>query len=153
MQLQQIGIIHSPYQERGEAPPQGRMREDLFELAIFPHYADGLKDIEQATHLIVLYWLDRAERDKLIVKTPWDHEPHGVFATRSPARPNPIAFDIADLVKREGHRLYVKGMDALDGSPLLDLKPYSSRTDAILGAKLDWFEKATAKESARKDSS
>ncbi|MBZ4687912.1 MAG: hypothetical protein PWQ96_690 [Clostridia bacterium] len=142
MKLKQIGIIHSPYKEKSAAPPQGRMKEDTFEIEILSQFADGLKDIETATHLIILYWLDRAERDKLIANTPWDDEPHGVFATRSPARPNPIAFDIVDLVKREGNKLYVKGMDALDQSPLLDIKPYNSRTDAIPDAKLGWFEKA-----------
>ncbi|HHX95127.1 MAG TPA: tRNA (N6-threonylcarbamoyladenosine(37)-N6)-methyltransferase TrmO, partial [Clostridia bacterium] len=92
-------------------------------------------------HIIVLYWLDKADREKLVVKTPWDEEPHGVFATRSPSRPNPIAFDIADLVEVKKNILFVRGLDALEGSPLIDIKPYS-QTDSVPGARLGWFEKA-----------
>ncbi|KJS79761.1 MAG: S-adenosyl-L-methionine-binding protein [Peptococcaceae bacterium BICA1-8] len=146
MELKTIGIIHSPYKEKGDAPPQGRMNMDLFEVEIFEDYIPGLKDIETATHLIMLYWCDRAGRDILIANTPWDSEPHGVFATRSPQRPNPIAFDIVDLVEKKANILVVKGMDALDKSPLLDIKPYNAHTDSIPDAKLGWFDKAKKKE-------
>ncbi|WP_088553879.1 tRNA (N6-threonylcarbamoyladenosine(37)-N6)-methyltransferase TrmO [Calderihabitans maritimus] len=142
MQLKQIGVIHSPYKEKANAPPQGRLKEDQFEIEIYPEFAAGLKDIEDASHLIVLYWCDKADRETLITNTPWDDEPHGVFVTRSPNRPNPIAFDIVDLVSQQGNKLIVRGMDALDNSPLLDIKPYNSQTDAISGAKITWFEKA-----------
>jgi tRNA-Thr(GGU) m(6)t(6)A37 methyltransferase TsaA len=142
MELQPIGVIHSPYKEIGDAPPQGRMKKDaVFQIEVFPQFVPGLKDLDTATHIIVLYWLDKADREKLVVKTPWDEEPHGVFATRSPSRPNPIAFDIADLVEVKKNILFVRGLDALEGSPLIDIKPYS-QTDSVPGARLGWFEKA-----------
>lgn len=141
MLLKPIGIIHSPYKEKGDAPFQGRMRQDEFELELYEAYADGLKDVETASHLIVLYWCDRADRETLIVNTPWDTEPHGVFATRSPHRPNPIAFDIGNFVARNKNILVVRGLDALDKSPLLDIKPYNSRTDAISDTKLGWYDR------------
>ncbi|NLW07419.1 MAG: tRNA (N6-threonylcarbamoyladenosine(37)-N6)-methyltransferase TrmO [Clostridia bacterium] len=143
MRLKQIGIVHSPYKEKGDAPPQGRFKEDRFIIEIYPEFAAGLKDIEGVSHLIVLYWCDRADRNTLVTKTPWDEIPHGVFATRSPNRPNPIAFDIVDLISRQGNKLLVSGMDALDKSPVLDIKPYNSKTDAIADAKIEWLEKAT----------
>jgi len=143
VRLQQIGVIRSLYQKKSDAPPQGRFKEDRFTIEVYPEFAAGLKDIEDASHLIVLFWCDRADRKSLIANTPWDDVPHGVFATRSPNRPNPIAFDIVNLVSRQGNKLLVRGMDALDNSPLLDIKPYISQTDAVSGAKLDWFEKAT----------
>src|SRR6056297_1304099 len=122
MQLKKIGIIHSPYKEIKDAPKQGRYKDDEFTLEIFEEYEEGLKDIEGVTHLIVLYWLDKANRNKLIAHPPWDGKPHGVFSTRSPSRPNPIAFDIVDLIKKDGRYLHVKKMDALDESAILDIK-------------------------------
>ncbi len=143
MNLEPIGIIHSPYKKTGDAPHQGRMKqEDVFQIEVFQKFTPGLKDLETASHIIVLYWLDKADRERLLVKTPWEEEPHGVFATRSPARPNPIAFDVADLMEVRGNILLVKGMDALEGSPLIDIKPYSSKTDSIPEARLGWMEKA-----------
>ena len=146
MQLKQIGTIYSPYQKHSDAPKQGRLKDDLFKIEVFNEFSKGLKDIEEASHLIVLYWCNRANRDVLSVVPPWDNKSHGVFATRSPARPNPIAFDIVDFVKREGNILYVEKMDALDGSPLLDIKPYSSRTDSILESEIAWFQECMSKE-------
>lgn len=138
--LHPIGIIHSPYKISGEAPRQGRFSEHLMELEIYEEYGDGLKDIEKATHLIVLHWLHLAGRDLLQVRTPHSKKVRGVFACRSPVRPNPIAFNIARLLHRNGNRLSVQGLDALDGSPLLDLKPYSSDLDSIPGVNIGWLK-------------
>ncbi len=145
MILKQIGIIHSPYKERKDAPRQGRTKEALFELEIFEEFAPALKDVETASHVFVLYWCDRADRETLVVNTPWDNQPHGVFATRSPARPNPIALDIADVISRKENKLIVRGMDALDKSPLIDIKPYNTRTDSIADAKLGWYDAVQVK--------
>jgi tRNA-Thr(GGU) m(6)t(6)A37 methyltransferase TsaA len=131
MELIPIGVIHSPYKERGEAPRQGRLSENEITLEIFPQFADGLKDIGRASHLIVLYWGDRAKRDVLQSRTPFSEIPVGVFTSRSPNRPNPIAFCVADLLRQEGNRLIVRGVDALDGSPLLDIKAYAAAMDSI----------------------
>lgn len=131
MQLTPIGIIHSPYKERGEAPRQGRLSEAEITLDIFPPFAAALEGIERCSHLIVLYWGDRANREILQSRTPFSEIPVGVFSSRSPNRPNPIAFCVADLIRREGDCLIVRGVDALEGSPLLDIKSYAPALDSI----------------------
>lgn len=118
------------------------MKPEISEIEVFSEYEQGLKDIETATHLIVLYWCHLAERDILEVDTPWDNKPHGVFATRSPNRPNPLAFCAVELLERKGCVLFVRGLDALDGTPLIDIKPYNPRNDSIPDAKLGWLENA-----------
>ncbi len=135
MQLTPVGIIHSPYKERKDAPRQGRLSDNEIILEIFPDFAPGLKDIARASHIIVLYWGDRANRDILQSKTPFSEVPVGVFGSRSPNRPNPIAFCVADLIRQEGNRLIVRAVDALDGSPLLDIKAYAPALDCIPNAK------------------
>jgi tRNA-Thr(GGU) m(6)t(6)A37 methyltransferase TsaA len=135
MQLIPIGIIHSPYKTRMDAPRQGRLADDEAVLEIHEEFKDGLMYVERLKHLIVLYWCHKAERDVLQTVTPWGPELKGVFATRSPARPNPIAFCIAEVIRMDGNRIYVKGVDALDGSPLLDIKPYSYQIDSVEGLK------------------
>lgn len=92
------------------------------------------------THLIVLYWCHQAGRDKLQTRTPHGPEIRGVFAYRSPARPNPIAFCVAEILSWEGNRLLVRGIDAINGSPLLDIKPYTSDLDSITGARIGWMK-------------
>lgn len=132
MECTPIGVIHSPYQKRGQAPRQGRLSQEEITLEIYPEFFPGLKDIDHYTHLIVLYWVDRANRETLQTHTPHNRtETLGVFSTRSPNRPNPIAFCVASLVRREDNRLIVRWVDALDGSPLLDLKPYSPALDSV----------------------
>ena len=131
MQLTPIGVIHSPYQQRGDAPRQGRLSDNEITLEIYPQYAPALKDIDRCSHLIVLYWGDRADRSTLQSRTPFSDVLVGVFTSRSPNRPNPIAFCVADLIRQEDNRLIVRGVDALDGSPLLDIKTYAPAVDAI----------------------
>jgi tRNA (adenine37-N6)-methyltransferase len=131
MQLNPIGVIHSPYKERDHAPRQGRLSENEITLEIFPPFAAALLDIERCSHLIVLYWGDRANREILQSRTPFSEAQVGVFSSRSPNRPNPIAFCVADLIRQEGNQLIVRGVDALDGSPLLDLKAYTPALDCI----------------------
>lgn len=142
MELRAIGVIHSPYKVPEDAPRQGRLAGSTAELEIFSEFVDGLKDVEQATHLIVLYWCHLGNREAIQTKTPFGPELHGVFACRSPSRPNPIAFCVAELLEVRGNRLLVRGVDAIDGSPLLDIKPYSSDVDSIPGARIGWFEKS-----------
>lgn len=131
MDLVPIGIIHSPYKERGQAPRQGRLSESEITLEIYPQFAAALKGTERCSHLIVLYWGDRANRETLQSRTPFSEVPVGVFSSRSPNRPNPIAFCVADLIRQEGNCLIVRGVDALDGSPLLDIKAYAPALDSI----------------------
>jgi formylmethanofuran dehydrogenase subunit E len=126
-----IGIIHSPYLSRDDAPRQGRFSDALVTLEILPEFAEGLQDVEQEPHHIVLYWLDRSDRNKLKAIPPHTGIEHGVFATRSPDRPNPIGICIVEFVRREGNLLFVRGLDAIDGTPLLDIKPYSADLDRV----------------------
>jgi len=140
MVLKPIGVIHTPFTSRGEAPHKGRVSKEICEIEIFPEFEDGLMDIDKCTHLIVLYWLDRADRTKLRAVPPHDGRVHGVFATRSPDRPNPVAFSVAELLSVEGRKLRVRGLDALNGTPLIDIKPYSAGIDCVPDAKIGWWE-------------
>lgn len=151
MELKPIGIIHTPYRTTGGAPFQGRSSSETCEIEIFKEYEAGLKDVDRCTHLILLYWLDRADDRVLQTHTPHDTDIHGVFATRSPARPNPIGFHVTELIERKGNVLRIKGVDALDKTPLIDIKPYSSEIDAIGDANIGWFPTKTQTNGYRKD--
>lgn len=141
MELVPIGEVRSPYRTPQEAPHQGRFSDQLAELEIYPQFTEGLKDAEQATHLIVLYWCHLASRETLQTKTPHGPEIRGVFACRSPSRPNPIGFCVVELLEVKKNRLLVRGLDAVDGTPLIDIKPYSSDLDSVSGARIGWFKK------------
>ena len=132
MQLQEIGIIHNAYKNLTDIPRQGRMSEEISEIEIHPDYADGLLRIEQNKYLIVLYWAHLAKRDLLKTIPPAAREIHGVFASRSPGRPNPLSLCIVELIERDGNILRVKGLDALDGSAIIDIKPYTKMDSIIL---------------------
>lgn len=125
MQLQEIGIVRNAYKNLMDIPRQGRMSEEVSEVEIHPEFADGLLRIEQNKYLIVLYWAHLAKRDILKTLPPASKEIHGVFASRSPGRPNPLSLCIVELIERNGDILRVKGLDALDGSSVIDIKPYT----------------------------
>lgn len=122
MQLKQIGVIHSPYKEKQEAPRQGFHSEEISEIELFEEFASGMDGVDIQRKLLVLYWGDRADRAVIKSKTPFSEVPVGVFTSRSPNRPNPVAVCIADIVSISGRFIKVKGLDALDQSPLLDIK-------------------------------
>ena len=123
-----IGVIRSPYTESAQIPKGAGARHDAEGvLELDPALEAGLTDIEGFSHLFVLWIFDRSTDWDLIAHPPIDEgRPHGVFATRSPRRPNPIGLTVVRLLRREGARLYVRGVDMLDGSPIVDLKPYLS---------------------------
>ena len=122
-----IGYVQSPYKQTQEIPKGlGAKHEAEGVLNILPEFAAGLTDIEGFSHLIVLWMFDRADGCELLGKPPSDTRPHGVFATRSPRRPNPIGLTVVELLRREGCSLHVRGIDMLDATPILDLKPYLS---------------------------
>ncbi|PYR90435.1 MAG: tRNA (N6-threonylcarbamoyladenosine(37)-N6)-methyltransferase TrmO [Acidobacteria bacterium] len=126
--------VGSPYTETAQIP-KGPGAEHRAEgvLEILPAYEQGLMDIDGFSHLYVLWVFDRAAGSSLIATPPLDNRPHGVFATRSPQRPNPIGLTVVALMRREGTKLFVRGIDMLDGTPILDIKPYlSSVPDAEL---------------------
>jgi tRNA (adenine37-N6)-methyltransferase len=125
--LRPVGYARTPFHETGEIPKgPGAQHSAEGVLEILPEFAAGLQDIEGFSHLYVLWAFDRSEGFSLVGTPPLDDRPHGVFATRSPRRPNPLALTVVGLLRREENRLHVKGVDMLDGSPLLDLKPYLS---------------------------
>jgi tRNA-Thr(GGU) m(6)t(6)A37 methyltransferase TsaA len=129
MVLKPIGVIRSPYKTKGDAPRQGRLVQTRGTIEIFPEYSAGLKDIEKRTHLILIYWLHEANRDTLVTPTPDSPIPRGVFSIRSPNRPNPLGLCTTELIECKGNILTVRGIDAIDGTPLMDIKPYIPELD------------------------
>ena len=127
-EMRPIGVVRSPYQDRSQVP-KGPGAEHRAEgtLELRPELEQGLQDIEGFSHLFVVWVFDRAEGFDLVARVPLDEEvPHGVFASRSPRRPNPIGLTVVELLGRNGSRLEVRGLDMLDGTPILDIKPYLS---------------------------
>jgi tRNA-Thr(GGU) m(6)t(6)A37 methyltransferase TsaA len=138
--LYYIGRIRTPWARREDCPKNAREAHALCTIELDPRWAQGLKGVESCTHLVVLYWMDRSRRD-LVLQVPRHYgEQRGTFALRSPARPNPIAMSVARLIKVEGTRLSVIGLDCLDNTPLLDIKPYFASTDAISEAVVGWHQ-------------
>ncbi len=138
-----VGFIHSPYSET-RAIPKGLGAKHSAEGAIelLRDYEPGLTDIEGFSHLFVIWEFDRADGFDLIAHPPTDEDrPHGVFATRSPRRPNPIGLTVVELLGREGASLHVRGVDMLDGTPVLDIKPYLSSVPAE-NLKRGWLAEA-----------
>ena len=125
--LNPIGTIRSPYADKAQIPKgPGALHEAEGLLEIRPELEPGLTDIEGFSHLYVIWVFDRAEGYDLLSLPPTDDRPHGVFATRSPYRPSPIGLTVVRLLGRDGHRLRVRGVDMLEGTPILDIKPYLS---------------------------
>jgi len=140
LELKPIGVIHSPYKDRDEAPYQGYRRKKISSVEVFRDFEEGLQDIEGFSHIIVIYWFHKSYGYHLIVETPWDDIPHGLFTTRSPHRPCPLALTVVELLARERNILKVRGLDAIDGSPLLDIKPYVAAVDETSIVKYGWLE-------------
>lgn len=125
--MQPIGYVRSPYEKTREVPRGlGTKHEAEGILEIRPELEPGLTDIEGFSHLFVIWAFDRSEGSELLGTPPSDNRPHGVFATRSPKRPNPIGLTVVELLRRDGSRLHVRGVDMLDETPILDIKPYLS---------------------------
>jgi tRNA (adenine37-N6)-methyltransferase len=124
---QPIGHITSPYKSTSDIPKGlGAQHEAVGILNLLPEFEPGLTDIEGFSHLMILWEFDRSQGFDLLGTPPSDNRPHGVFATRSPRRPNPIGLTIVELLRREGATLHVRGVDMLHGTPILDIKPYLS---------------------------
>jgi tRNA-Thr(GGU) m(6)t(6)A37 methyltransferase TsaA len=125
--MRPIGFVRSPYSETAQVPKGfGAQHEAEGPIEILPEYELGLTDIEGFSHLYVIWVFDRSDGCELLGTPPTDTTPHGVFATRSPRRPNPIGLTVLKLVRRDGPKLQVVGVDMLDGTPILDIKPYLS---------------------------
>lgn len=143
--LKPIGVIHSPFSDAKSMPIQPVSENSAAgRVEVFPEFAEGLKDLEGFSHLLLLYHFHRSRPYSLSVTPFLDTEPRGLFATRAPNRPNPIGLSLVRLVRIEGPRLHVENIDVLDGTPLLDLKPHVPDFDCVPGARIGWLEKAVA---------
>ena len=120
--------------------------EEISQTEIFKELEEGLQDIEGFSHIIVIYWFHKSEGYHLLIKTPWDDKLHGLFATRSPHRLCPLGLTVVELVAREKNILEVKGSDAIDGTPLLDIKPYVLLIEERPAARPGWLEGKLGKE-------
>jgi tRNA-Thr(GGU) m(6)t(6)A37 methyltransferase TsaA len=142
---QPIGYVRSPYENTKQIPKGFGVRHEAEGiLEILPQFTAGLADIEGFSHLFVLWVFDRSEGFELVGTPPIDDRPHGVFATRSPRRPNPIGLTVVELLRRDGSSLHVRGLDMLDATPILDLKPYLSSI-APEALKRGWLDEAEAR--------
>jgi tRNA-Thr(GGU) m(6)t(6)A37 methyltransferase TsaA len=145
-----IGYIRTPWRQRQDCPKNPRETDAACTIVLDPRWTDALRGLESVSHVVVLYWMDRARRD-LVLQMPHHYaEGRGTFALRSPVRPNPIAVSVARLVRIEGSKLTVIGLDCIDNTPLLDLKPYFATTDSVPEASVGWHasEKARLKTAA-----
>jgi tRNA-Thr(GGU) m(6)t(6)A37 methyltransferase TsaA len=136
-----IGTIKSPFSDLDQMPiqPSGEKSSPGY-AEIFPEYADGLLDLDGFSHVFLIYHLHRNSKKELIVTPFLDSKPHGVFATRAPSRPNPIGISVVRLTAVEGNLLHFADLDVLDGTPLLDIKPYIPAFDAPENPRVGWLE-------------
>lgn len=132
-----IGRIRTPWATRAACPKNGLGTDAVCTIEIDPAYVPALQNVEGATHLIVLYWMDRAARDLVRQRPRHAEGSRGTFSLRSPARPNPIALSVVERLGRDGASLRVRGLDCIDGTPLLDVKPYYATTDSRPDATVD----------------
>lgn len=138
-----IGVIHSPFKSKEDIEPERHTKPPGFdpiqgELELFSEYEEGLQDIEGFSHLIVIFAFHKSEERKLYAHPPFDHHKRGVFSTRSPNRPNAIGMTVVKLLKRRENILNVAGIDMLDETPILDIKPYTPR-ELKVEAKFGWL--------------
>jgi tRNA-Thr(GGU) m(6)t(6)A37 methyltransferase TsaA len=136
-----IGRIRTPWTDRKQCPKNARESEAVCTVELDPRFQNALKDVETCSHLVLLYWMDKAPRN-LVRQVPGHGASggaqRGTFALRSPARPNPIAMSVVRLTGIEGNKLSVVGLDCLDGTPLLDIKPYLPSVDSVPEAVCGW---------------
>ena len=135
-----IGRIRTPWTRRDDCPKNARGSDASCTIELDPRYAAALDGVAGCTHLVVLYFMDQARRD-LLVQAPRHGERRGTFALRSPVRPNPIAMSVVRLTHVDGTRLSVVGLDCLDGTPLIDIKPYFASVDSVPEAVVGWSAK------------
>jgi len=136
-----IGRMRTPWHSREQCPKNARESDAVCRAELDPRWVTGLQGLETVSHVLLLYWMDRARRD-LVLQAPRHYsEPRGTFALRSPARPNPIAVSVARLLRVEGNTLYVAGVDCLDKTPLIDVKPYFPSTDSVPEAVVGWHRR------------
>jgi len=139
--LEPIGIIHSPYQKKEDIPIQGAFKpEGVGAIEVFEKYAEGLTDVEGFSHLLIIYFFHKSKDFSLLAKPFLEDKLHGIFAIRSPHRPNHLGVSVVRLLERNGNMLKVGEIDVFDGTPLLDIKPYVPKFDERKNVKIGWLE-------------
>jgi tRNA-Thr(GGU) m(6)t(6)A37 methyltransferase TsaA len=147
-----IGVVHSPFKKPKGTPIQPAGAENINgTVEVFPEYTAGLKDLEGFSHIILIYHFHLSKGAALKVRPYMDSEVHGVFAMRGPSRPNPVGISVVRLVKIEENILHIQDVDVVDGTPLLDIKPYVPEFDIRKVEKIGWLEKNVHKLSTTKD--
>jgi len=140
---QPIGVIHSPFFDVAGMPIQPSGAEGVVGTAeLYPEFCAGLLDLDGFSHIVLLYHFHRAPGPQLTVTPFLDTRPHGVFATRAPSRPNPLGLSVVRLQRVEGDTLHIENVDILDGTPLLDIKPYIPKFDCWPAERIGWLEKS-----------
>jgi tRNA-Thr(GGU) m(6)t(6)A37 methyltransferase TsaA len=140
MKVKSIGIIHSPFKNKEDTPIQPFKSRAIGSVEVFKEYERGLRDIEGFSHLILVYRFHKSRGFKLLVKPFLDDELRGLFATRAPRRPNQIGLSVVQLLNKRGNILTIKGIDALDKTPLLDIKPYVPEFSATTKVRMGWLK-------------
>jgi len=136
-----IGVIHSPHTDPERTPIQPIYAEGVRgRVEVFTEYSDGLQDLEGFSHIYLFYVLDRASAPRLVLSPYLDRAERGVFSTRAPCRPNPLGFSLVRLLRCEGTMLHVQDLDVLNGTPLLDIKPFFRQLDSRQDARSGWFD-------------
>ena len=147
-----IGVVHSPFKEPKGTPIQPAGAENTEgTVELFPEYAEGLKDLEEFSHIILIYHFHLSKKASLKVKPYMDDEIHGVFAMRAPSRPNPVGLSVVRLAGIEKNILHIRDVDIVDGTPLLDIKPYVPEFDIRKVEQTGWLEKNVHKLPETKD--
>ncbi|GIU41749.1 tRNA (N6-threonylcarbamoyladenosine(37)-N6)-methyltransferase TrmO [Shewanella algidipiscicola] len=147
-----IGYAKTPFKQIENVPVQGAgISQDIAELIINEEYVQGLDDLEEFSHIYVVFHIHKAAGYKLKVTPFLDDQPRGIFATRSPKRPNAIGLSIVEIVRIEANRIVVRGVDLLDATPILDIKPYIQSFDNIKQTKDGWYEQGLDPLTVRSD--
>ncbi len=139
--MKPIGTIHSQFSEKQETPIQSKRSQASGKVEIFPEFAAGLQDLDGFSHIILLYVFHQSELYNLLVQPFLDNQQRGLFATRYPSRPNPIGISVVRLVACRVNILEIEGVDVLDGTPLLDIKPYVPDFDVFTDVRIGWYAK------------
>jgi tRNA (adenine37-N6)-methyltransferase len=142
--IRSIGVIHTPFTDQAQTPIQSSRSQAIGQVEVNLEFAAGLQDLEGLSHLILLYVFHRSVGYALQVKPFLDDQLHGLFATRYPARPNPIGLSVVRLLARRGNQLEIEGVDMFDGTPLLDIKPYVPEFDVRVETRTGWYEKRSS---------
>ena len=137
--LKPVGVIHSPFTEKTQTPIQPTRSQATGWVEVYPEYTDGLQDLEGQSHIFLLYAFHKSEGYALRVRPFLDDQEHGIFATRYPCRPNPLGLSVVRLVARRKNVLEIAGVDVLDGTPLLDIKPYVPDFDTPQDVRVGWY--------------